>query len=141
MKVIIATVKVNGDWINLTDNTGKAISVSTKDKKSGNPVNQTLKTILTDPNFKQGSEVEMDVKEWEGKFFGNEVKAANKGGKSFTPKDKSFEAAQTAALACATLYANKTGEDVAKLPATFEIIHKLIMGKVTAAPVESKEAQ
>lgn len=139
MKVIIADVKVNGDWINLKDNAGKEISVSTKSKE-GNAINQTLKATLTSPNFKNGDEVEMEVKEWKGKWFGNEPKSGAGKGKSFTPKDKSFEAAQTAALACATLYANKTGEEVAKLPATFEVIHKLIMGKVTAAPVENKEA-
>lgn len=138
MKVIIATVKVNGDWINLTDNNGKEISVSTKDKKTSNPVNQKLKAILTSPSFKEGTEVEMDVKEWQGKFFGNESRDFK--AKSFTPKDKSFEAAQTAAMACATLFATKTAEEIKTLPKVFETIHALIMTKVTAAPVEDKGA-
>lgn len=133
MKVILADIKVNGDWINLKDNNNREISVSTKDRKTGNPINQKLKATLL--NAKSGDEVEMDVREWKDKdnvtkYFGNEAKDGGSG-KKFTPKDKSFEAAQTAALACATLYANKTAEEQKNFPKTFENIHKMIMDKAT----------
>jgi hypothetical protein len=129
-KVIIATAKQNNDWYNVTDNTGREINISLKDKKSGNPVNQKLKAALD--AIKAGDEVEIDVREWQGKFYGNEPKSAA-AGKKFVAADKSFDAAKTAALACATLYANKTQDEVKNLPATFEAIHKLIMSKVTKA--------
>ncbi len=132
-KVIIATAKQNNDWYNVTDNTGREISVSLKSKE-GKLQNQKLKAVLD--TVKPGEEVEMEVKDWKGKWFGNEPKSFNGAGKKFAPADRSFDAAKTAALAVATLYANKT--DVSGLPATFETIHKLIMAKVTKATEEAQ---
>lgn len=133
-KVILAEIKINGDWINIKDNNNREISVGLKDKTSGSPVNQKLKEALS--NAKAGDSIEMEVREWkksetETKYFGNEPKAGGGGGKGFAPKDKSFEAGQTAMLATATLYQHKTAEELKNLHITFEKLHALLMTKIT----------
>lgn len=129
-KIIIGTIKksANNDWFNIVTNDGKEVSVNipkcpkltaklnsaiSGDEIEGNLVVKNDKIFMWDPNESSGAK-----------------------GKTFTPADKSFDAAKTAALAVATLFANKA--DVATLPKVFETLHGLIMSKVTK-PAESKE--
>lgn len=128
-KVKIASISFKNNWYNLKDAAGRDISVGLMDKQS-NPINPKLKGILE--NAKEGDEVEMDLRDWNGKFFGNDVKAVGAGGKSFAPKDKSFDAALAAAQAVGSMLGGReTPITPAGFDNLFEHVHKAIMGKIT----------
>src|SRR4051812_4331409 len=130
-------VKVTGDvtakngWYNLTDDKGRQISVSTAEKGTSNPINQKLVEVLK--NAKDGDIIEMDVREWQGKYYGNEVKAGGGngggGGKGFAPKDKSFDAAIAAANAAGGMLSLTKEATTDQFDKLFEHIHTKIMSK------------
>ena len=129
-KIKIASIGFKNNWYNLKDSTGRDISVGLVDKE-GKAINPKLKGILE--NTKEGDEVEMDLREWNGKYFGNDIKAAGAGGaKSFAPKDKSFEAALAAAQAVGSMLG---GRETAITPSgfdtLFEHVHAKIMSKAS----------
>lgn len=131
-KVIISEIVIKNDWCNLKDNNGREISVfiGTKDGKQSNP---TLKEPLT--KAKPGDEVEMNVVPGKDgvKLFGWEPKAVSGGsGKSFAPQDKSFLAAQNAAIASATAWNLNKDMTNDKLIETAEILHKWLLSKKSA---------
>jgi hypothetical protein len=130
-KVTIVTCVFKNNWFNIRDNKDREISVGTVDKKTGGPVNQKLTALLN--SAQEGIEVEMDLRDWQGKWFGNDVKAAGSGfgGKSFTPADKSFDAAKIAVQAAATFHSLDKDRNVEKVKEDAENLHAWIMSKVT----------
>jgi diacylglycerol kinase family enzyme len=116
----------------LTDDKGRQISVSTAEKGTSNPINQKLAEALK--TAKEGDVIEMDVREWQGKYFGNEMKAGGGGGGGkggFTPKDKSFDAAIAAANAAGGMLSLTKDATTDQFDKFFEHIHTKIMSKQT----------
>lgn len=131
VKIVGDVVSKNG-WWNLTDDKGRAISVSTAEKGTSNPINQKLSEALS--KAKDGDVIEMDVREWQGKYFGNEVKAGGGGGGAkgtFVPKDKSFDAAVAAANAAGGMLSLTKDATTDQFDKLFEHIHTKIMSKQT----------
>ncbi len=128
-KVIIASCKFANNWFNIVDNNNREISVGTVNKKSGQAENQKLKSILE--NVKAGDEVEMDLRDWQGKWFANDPKGAGSGGgvKTFTPADKSFQAALAAGPAASALLSLSKEATFEKWNEMFEKIHAAILAK------------
>lgn len=119
-KIIIAEIGFNKGWYNIKTNNNEELSVCTTDGK-----NPKLAAILKDS--KEGSEVEMEVVEKNGKKYGWDVKE-NKG---FKAKDKSFEAAGSAGIAAASLLSLKKDVTIEEYDKWFHHIHALIMDKAT----------
>lgn len=97
-KIIVATKKFNNNWWSIIDNNGREISISTINKKSQAAENQKIHGILVNAN--PGDEISIDVRDWQGKFYGNDPKeGGGAGGKGFVPKNQAREAALSAAIA------------------------------------------
>lgn len=121
-KIIIASIKENGDWINVTTNEDKQIGIN----KTKNPV---ITGKLS--SAKPGDEVVLSLWEKGDKIYGFDPKGAGGakgGGKSL---DKSFEGALAAAQAAATAISLKKDSTLEDFNHWFEAIHKKIMEKVT----------
>lgn len=129
-KVLIATVKFANNWFTVTDNNGREVNVGTVDKKTQAAQNPKLKAILE--NAKAGDEVEIDVRDWQGKFYGNDPKSAGSGGKSFTLADKSFDAGKVAAQATGSLLALQKDITFEKFEEMANKIHSWILSKKSA---------
>lgn len=133
-KIIIANIKESTTFYNVETNEGKNIGIP-KDK---NPV--LVKQLAA---AKPGDELIINLWEKEGddgkggkvlKSYGYDPKGngGNKGGgKSFAPKDKSFDAAIAAAQAAATAISLKKDSTLADFDTYFAHIHTAIMGKVS----------
>lgn len=130
-KVIVAAKEFKNNWWSVTENTGRVINISTINKKSQQAENQKLAGILA--NINVGEEVEIDVRPWEGKFYGNDPKSGGAGGaKSFTPADKSFSSAQYAAQAAGSMLALQKDVTFAKFEELANQIHTWILSKKSA---------
>lgn len=131
-KIILAEINAKGDWFNLKTNTNKEISVYVGKKKDGEASNPKLKEILA--KSITGDTVEIKLTDKDGKTYGwdpQEERKGGGGGKSFAPKDKPFEAAQTAALAAAQAFALEKEKTNEKLVATAEALYTFIMSKAS----------
>ena len=115
--IIIAEIKETEKFYNVTDNAGVVYGIF---KEKCPKISEQLKTA------KAGDQVSGNAVEKEGKNYlwdSNE----KKGGKSFTPRDKSFDAA-ICALECASGSPNIPAE---KILITAEAFHKWLMDKAT----------
>lgn len=130
-KIILATKKFSNNWWTITDNNGREINISTINKKTQAAENQKLNGVLVNAN--SGDEVEIDVRDWQGKLYGNDPKSGGAAGKTFTPKDKSFEAGLYAAQAVGQMLA-LTSKDITtdQFDKFFDHIHAKIMSKATS---------
>lgn len=138
-KVIIAEKTFKNDWFNITDNKGREISVFVGKSKEGKDSNPTLKAPLE--AAKSGDEVEMDVKPGKDgvKLFGWEAKTGGGfGGKSFAPKDKSFDAGIAAISAAAAMYGLQKDTPIQTVLNAAESFHAFIMSKETKLKTETK---
>lgn len=105
-KVILATKKFSNNWWTISDNNGREINIGTINKKTQAAENQKLNTVLVNAN--PGDELDVDLRDWQGKLYGNDPKAAGNGfsgSKPFTPADKGFTAANSAAVAASQIMA------------------------------------
>jgi hypothetical protein len=127
-KVKIASISFKYNWYTVKDSTGREISIPIVHKEKG-AVNPKLTVTLA--ATKEGDEVELDTREHEGKWYGNDPKAGGNGAKSFAPKDKSFEAAIAAAKSTGSMLAGRSEISPAAFNTLFEHVHKQIMSKVT----------
>ena len=123
-KAVIAEIKETEKFYNVITHEGISIGIG-KDK---NPV--LAKQLAS---AKAGDEIIYTPWEKDGKHYGFDPKAGGTkaGGKTFTPKDKSFDAAIAAAQAAATAISLKKESSTADFDIYFEHIHKAIMNKVT----------
>lgn len=133
-KVIIASIKENGDWFNITTNEDKQIGIN----KTKNPITSAKLAAA-----KAGDEIVLSLWEKEGddgkggkvlKSYGYDPKengSSKGGGKSFPAKDKSFEGALAAAQAAATAISLKKDSTLADFDTYFNHIHEAIMSKIT----------
>lgn len=130
-KIILASKDFKNNWWTVSDNNGRVINISTINKKSQQAENQKLASILANAN--PGDEIEIDIRLWEGKFYGNDPKSGGGTGKSFTPADKSFQAAIAASQAVGQMLA-LTSKDITtdQFDKLFEHIHAKIMSKKSA---------
>jgi len=123
-KIIIAEISDKNGWYNIKTNEGKEVSVmAAKCPK----LTEVLKTAIA------GTEVTGKLVEKDGKLYLwdlNEQKSGGSG-KSFAPKDKSFEAAIAAAAAASKLWGLNKDVSDEKALATAEKIHTWIMSKAT----------
>jgi hypothetical protein len=126
---IVGEIKIGNGWYNFKDEKDREIGIN----EAKNP---KLKPIMD--LAKDGDTIEGNVSGKDGKFYMWDPKDSNGagGGKKFTPRDKSFDAALAAANATAILYANRPKEDQKSIPAAFQMIHDLIMSKATVATKE-----
>jgi len=122
--IIIAEIKESEKFYNVTDNAGIIYGIF---KEKCPKFSEQLKTAKAGDQL-SGNAVEKDGKNylWEP----NEKKA---GGKSFAPKDKSFDAAIAAIQAAASC----PGIEAKNILAAAETFHKFIMDKATKS-TESK---
>lgn len=128
-KVILAEKKFSNNWWSIKDNLGREISIGTINKKTSAAENQKLNSILVNANA--GDEIEIDVRDWQGKFYGNDPKGAGSGvgTKSFTPADKSFQSALSSAQAASTLLSLTKDVTFEKWNDMFEKIHAAVLSK------------
>ncbi len=128
-KITISEIALskNSQWYNLVTNDGKKVSVNIekapklaailKDAKApieltGNLITKGEDMYLWDPNEKKPG-----------------------GGKSFTPRDKGFDASMAAAQAVGAMYMTK-GFTKEAFDTAFDHVFERIMSKVTKQPVE-----
>lgn len=122
--IIIAEISEKNGWYNIKSNKGEEISCM-KEKCP------KLAAVLA--NAKPGDEATGKLVEKNGKFYlwdPDENKGSG-GGKSFAPKDKSLEAAHTAATAAAQMLFGKA-PTTEQFDVLFEHIHTKIMSKKSA---------
>lgn len=129
--IIIAEISSKNGWINIKTNDGKEVSV--KEDKA-------LKTAAALKDAKPGSEVTGNLVGKDGKFYLWDLDEKKGGGnKSFTPKDKSFDAAICAAESASNMLSLSKDPSIENFDKLFEHIHKQIMSKATA-PAATTEA-
>lgn len=121
---VIANIRETEKFYNVETNEGITLGIG-KDK---NPI--LSKQLAT---AKAGDEITYTPWEKEGKHYAFDPKTAGAkaGGKTFTPKDKSFEAGIAAAQAAAAMLSLKKEATTADFDSMFEHIHGKIMGKAT----------
>ena len=124
--IIIAEIKDTDKWYNVTDNMGITYGIN---KEKAVKLSEQLKSAKSGDQL-AGNHVEKDDKHY--LWDPNERKAS--GGKSFAPKDKSFEAA-IAAIQAASSSPNIPAD---KILLSAEAFHKFIMDKATKSTPESK---
>lgn len=134
-KITIKEIKENGDWINITDSTGRKIGVCIRTKE-GTEKNPKLKAMLA--GKKEGDVVELSITKKGDNSFAWDVEEKKGGGKTFAAKDKSFEAAQTAVNAAAQAFALDKEKSDEKILALAEKLHGFIMSKVTKTAAASE---
>lgn len=122
--VIIAEKKSNDKFVNIKDNTGTEYGISRE--KSPKLSEEADKLNI-------GDEITGEYFMWKEKHYLSEIKSGSAKGneKSFTPPDKSFDAAKTSALAVASMFSLEKDKSTEKVSEMFEALHKLIMSKVT----------
>lgn len=124
-KVIIAELRKNDNWYNIKGSDGLEYGVS----KSKNP-----KLIALLDTIQVGGEIVGNLSSKDGKNYlwdpGDQKSGGTGGGRSFAPKDKSFDAAIAAAAAAGSMLFSKAPEPAA-FDALFNHIHARIMEKQT----------
>lgn len=121
--IIIQTIKDSDKFYNIIDNNNVEWGIG-KDK---NPV---LAGIIA--KSKQGDQITGNPWNKDGKNYLFDPKDGGKGGgKSFAPKDKSFESGIAAITAAAQMYSLDKDKDAAKVVATAETFHQFLMSKIT----------
>ena len=126
--IIIAEIKDTEKWYNVTDNAGITYGIN---KEKAAKLSEQLKTA------KQGDSLTGNAVEKDGKHYlwdPNE----KKGGKSFAPKDKPFDAAIAAAQATGNMLALTKDATKEQFDAMFEHIHAKIMSKAAKPTTENK---
>lgn len=128
IKVNIATMSEKNGWVNILTAEDKELSVLIKDGK-----NPKTKAVLDGASNGQTVELPAKITEKDGKSYvwDADDKKGGFGGKSFTPADKSFQAAQNASQAAATMLSLKKDPTEADFDKWFEHIHTKIMSKIT----------
>lgn len=122
--IIIAEIKDTEKWYNVTDNAGITYGIN---KEKAAKLSEQLKTA------KQGDSLIGNAVEKDGKHFLWDPNEKKSGGKSFAPRDKSFDAA-ICALECASSSPNVPAEKILSAADSF---HKWLMEKATK-PTETK---
>lgn len=123
--IIIAEIKDTDKWYNVTDNTGTIYGIN---KEKCPKLTEQLKTA------KAGDQVSGNAVEKDGKNYLWEPNEKKAGGKSFTPRDKSFDAA-VAAIQAAAASPNIEAKHIVGAAETF---YTFIMSKATKSTTENK---
>jgi len=121
-KVKIKTITTTDKFVNVLGEDGIKYGIA-KDRSPN------LVAVLA--KAKEGDEISGEYFLYKDNHYLSDPKEGKAGGKSFAPKDKSFEAAQTASLAAAQFYSLDKEKSDDKVLALAEKIHGFIMGKVT----------
>ncbi len=121
-KVIIATITSNDKFYNIKDNAGTEYGISREKSPK-------LATQLA--NAKTGDEITAEYFLWKEKHYLSDAKESGKGGKgNYTPADKPFQAAISAATAASNVLFGK-GFSQAAFDDAFNHIYNKISEKIT----------
>jgi hypothetical protein len=123
--VTIDSINSNDKFVNIKGTDGIEYGIS-KDK---NP-----KLYEEAKTKNSGDSITGECFQWKDKWYLSEVKESKSGGgnKTFTPKDKGFEAGIAAANAVAQLYSLNKDVTDDQIKNRFKLFHELIMGTKTA---------
>jgi hypothetical protein len=127
--IIIAEIKDTEKWYNVTDNAGITYGIN---KEKAAKLSEQLKTA------KQGDSLTGNAVEKDGKRYLWDPNEKKGGGKTFAPKDKSFEAAMSAAEATGNMLGLTKDVTPEQFDKWFEHIHAKIMSKAIKPTTENK---
>lgn len=133
-KIIVAEISEKNGWLNLKTNDGKEVSVMIEKAP------KTAAQLKVNGNFvNPGTEVTGNLVSKDSKNYMWDLdEKKGGGGKSFAPKDKSFEAAIAAVNAAASMYSLQKDVPTATVIGVAEQFHKFIMDKSTKTTTENK---
>lgn len=121
--IIIAEISSKNGWYNIKTNDDKEVSVM---EAKCPKLTEVLKTA------KPGTEIIGKLVEKDSKWYMWDPSEGGKGGKSFTPADKSFQAALAAGPAASALLSLSKEATFEKWNEMFEKIHAAILAKKSA---------